>query len=66
MLIIFLYESISCSQTYRSYDLKCLCELSIKDQKKKYIISLHQMYLFVMLEKLRKYTCAAIIIQFYN
>lgn len=34
--------------------------------KKKYIISLHQMYLFVMFEKLEKYTYAAIIIQFYN
>lgn len=35
-------------------------------QKKKYIISLHQMYLFVMFEKLEKYTYAAIIIQVYN
>lgn len=66
MLIIFLYESISCSETYSSYDLKCLCELSIKDKKKTYIISLHQVYLFVMLEKLEKYTYAAIIIQVYN
>lgn len=40
--------------------------LSIKDKKKRYIISLHQMYLFVMLEKFEKYTYAAIIIQVDN